>query len=157
MFTTNQYNYGYDYPMAGITTDCILLRKSCDDGLFVLLIKRGGEPYLGSLAIPGGFLEVEKETLKESIIREIKEEVSVELFQSQVEFFKIADKIDRDPRNRTITIVFKAVLDDKQVKQIKAGDDASDAVWLPFNETIINNLNLAFDHKDILLEFLGKQ
>lgn len=144
----------YNYPMAGLAADCILLRKNRDNDLFILLIKRGGEPYRDRLAIPGGFVEVDKETLKEACIREIQEEVSVKLFPSQVAFFKMADKIDRDPRGRTISAIFSAILDDKQVKQVCAGDDAADAVWIPFQESVLSNLNLAFDHTDILSDFL---
>lgn len=144
----------YSYPMAGLTADCILLRKNRDNEIFVLLIKRGGEPYRDRLAIPGGFLNTETETLKEACIREIQEEVSVKLFASQVVFFRMADKIDRDPRGRTISAIFSAILDDKQVKQVCAGDDAAGFAWIPFTKDVISNLNLAFDHTDILSDFL---
>lgn len=149
--------YQYDYPMAGLTADCILLRKNSDNELFVLLIKRGGEPYKDRLALPGGFVEIDKETLKEACIREIREEISVILFNTQIDFFKMADKIDRDPRGRTISAIFSANLDDKQVKQVQAGDDAAGFVWVPFCEEVISNLNLAFDHQEILLSFLQKK
>ena len=144
----------YSYPMSGLTADCILLRKNHDGEISVLLIKRGGEPFANFLALPGGFLETEKETLKEACIREIQEETSVKLFSSQVSFFKMADKVDRDPRGRTISAIFAAILDDKQVKQVKAGDDAVGFCWVPFCEAVISNLNLAFDHTDILSDFL---
>ena len=146
--------YSYDFPMAGMTADCIMLHKFGEEWK-ILLIKRGGEPYKGMLALPGGFVNVETELIKNACIREILEEVSVELRECDVDFFKVADKVDRDPRGRTITFVYSTVLSDEQVQQVKAGDDAESYEWYLFNESLWRCMNFAFDHREILRDFLN--
>ena len=46
--------YCYQYPRPAVTTDCVIFGF---DGeiLKVLLVERGGEPYKGCWAFPGGF------------------------------------------------------------------------------------------------------
>lgn len=151
----NKKVYSYSFPMAGLTADCILLRKNPADGFDILLIRRGGEPFANFLALPGGFVEVDKETVKQAVIREILEETSVELKENQVDFFKFADRINRDPRGRTITFVFAALLSEEQVDTVKAGDDASSFVWIKLNDYILD-MKLAFDHEEIIESFLNK-
>ena len=47
------YQYKYEHP--AVTTDCVIFTYE-DWKLKVLLVKRGGEPYKGEWALPGGFL-----------------------------------------------------------------------------------------------------
>lgn len=148
--------YSYDFPMAGMAADCIILHKFGEDWK-ILLIKRGGEPYKSMLALPGGFVNVQTELIKDACIREILEEVSVELRECDVNFFKVADKVDRDPRGRTITFVYSTVLSEEQVQQVKAGDDAESYEWYLFNDSLLQCMKFAFDHKDILNDFLNSQ
>jgi 8-oxo-dGTP diphosphatase len=147
--------YKYDFPMAGMTADCIMLHKF-DDVWKVLLIRRGGNPCKGMLALPGGFVNVETETVKNAAIRETLEEVSVVLRECDVDFFEVADKVDRDPRGRTISFIFSTVLSDEQVAQAKAGDDAASYDWYVFDRQLVNSGDIAFDHADILYRFLNR-
>jgi 8-oxo-dGTP diphosphatase len=79
--------------------------------------------------------------------RELEEEtnlVNVTLIR-----FDIFDGIDRDPRERTVSVAYYGFINDSN-KSIKAGDDAKDAVWFS-----VNNLpELAFDHSIILKEIM---
>ena len=59
--------------------------------------------------------------------------------------FKTFDKPDRDPRGRTITTVFYAILTEKPVTAM-ASDDASELGWFNLKSLPL----LAFDHKYIL-------
>jgi 8-oxo-dGTP diphosphatase len=61
--------------------------------------------------------------------------------------FKTFDAINRDPRHRTISVVFSTELPEKV--NVSGGDDAVNAKWFP-----VNNLpEMAFDHLEILEEF----
>jgi 8-oxo-dGTP diphosphatase len=61
--------------------------------------------------------------------------------------FKTYDAIHRDPRNRTISVVFSTEINDKE--NVTGGDDAAQAGWFPLTALP----QLAFDHAQILEEF----
>jgi len=61
--------------------------------------------------------------------------------------FRLFDAINRDPRHRTISVVFSAELSEK--KEVKGGDDADKAGWFPVNKLP----KMAFDHREILEAF----
>lgn len=92
-------------------------------GLKILLIKRGGYPYKGCWALPGGFIEINEDPLK-AAERELLEETGVSV--NYLEQVFVWGKPDRDPRQRVITLSYVSVTD---ISNIKAGDDASDAAW----------------------------
>ena len=61
--------YTYDYPRAALTVDCVILGLA-PTGTNVLLIRRARDPFQGSWALPGGFVEIH-ETLLEGAHREL--------------------------------------------------------------------------------------
>lgn len=135
--------YTYKYPRAALTTDAIVFVKE-EKEIFVLLIERGHEPFKTKWALPGGFIEMD-ETLEKACKRELQEETG--LIVDKMYQFKTYDAIDRDPRHRTISVIYYTELDKKQ--QVKGGDDAARADWFP-----VSNLpELAFDHEQILNDF----
>lgn len=112
--------------------------------LAVLLIERGGEPYKGSWALPGGFIVKEDISAKEAIKRELKEETDVEGLEPK-EFHTFSDA-KRDPRERVISIAFYALVNIYNYNKIKGGSDARNAKWF-----MIDDLpELAFDHNKII-------
>ena len=66
-----QYKPGR-YPQPSLTVDIILLAHA-EGALRVLLVRRGGHPYLGCWALPGGFAEPQ-ETTAQAAARELAEE-----------------------------------------------------------------------------------
>ena len=64
--------YCYQYPRPAVTTDCVIFGFD-GEVLKVLLVERGGEPYKGCWAFPGGFLNMD-ETTDECAVRELEEE-----------------------------------------------------------------------------------
>lgn len=139
--------YTYKYPHPAVTTDCIVFGFD-GDTLNLLLINRGIEPYKGCWALPGGFMKMD-ETAEEGALRELQEETGVkDIYIEQLQAFST---VDRDPRERVLTIAFLAFVRQEKYEVI-AGDDAAKAQWFP-----INGLpQLAFDHKEIISVALDK-
>jgi len=135
--------YNYNYPRAALTVDALVYTKE-ENSFSVLLIERGREPFKNKWALPGGFIEMD-ETLEIACKRELFEETGLKV--ERVTQFKTYDAIDRDPRHRTISVIYYTELDNKQL--VKGGDDASRAEWFPVSDLP----ELAFDHKQILAEF----
>jgi 8-oxo-dGTP diphosphatase len=139
--------YTYEYPRAALTADCVVF--GFDEGeLKVLLIQRGLEPFKGRWALPGGFVRVE-ETLDEAARRELVEETGLkDVFLEQLYTF---GAVDRDPRERVVSVAYYALvkLSDHRAK---AATDAADAEWFPISKVP----KLAFDHADILETALSR-
>ena len=57
-----------------LTTDCVVF----DERGYVLLIRRKHDPFMGSYALPGGFVEV-GERVEEACRRELKEETGLDV------------------------------------------------------------------------------
>jgi len=135
--------FSYKYPRPALTVDALVYVKE-DDSFSVLLIQRGIEPFKGKWALPGGFVNM-NELLETACKRELEEETGLHV-EKMIQF-KTYDAINRDPRHRTISVVFSAQLPEKV--KVKGGDDAANAQWF----SIKNLPEMAFDHREILWEF----
>jgi 8-oxo-dGTP diphosphatase len=129
----------YKYPHPAVTADCVIFGF---DGLNlkVLLIQRGIEPFKGRWAFPGGFMQMD-ETIEECARRELREETG--LVTNSVEQFYTFSDVNRDPRERVITVAHYALV---RLSEVKGGDDAASASWFTMDEIPC----LAFDHDRIL-------
>ena len=134
--------YTYKYPRPAVTVDIIVFTDE-----EVLLIQRKYKPFENHWALPGGFLDMD-ETPEQAALRELKEETGLEFHQ--LTQFKTFGALDRDPRHRTISIVYYAFFKG-QKSEVKAADDAALARWFAWKELP----ELAFDHKEILNEFIN--
>jgi 8-oxo-dGTP diphosphatase len=133
--------FSYEFPRAAVTVDCVVFGLD-DTDLKVLLIRRDLPPFENRWALPGGFVRLD-ETLDDAARRELLEETGLErVFLEQLYSFS---GIDRDPRERVITVAYYALvrLSDHRVQ---AATDARDAAWLALDDLP----DLAFDHSDIL-------
>lgn len=134
-----EYQYHYKYPHPSVTTDCVIFGFD-DNAVKVLLIERGGEPYKGCWAFPGGFLEME-ESAEEGAKRELMEETG--LATAFVKQFHAFSAPDRDPRERVLTIAYYSLV---RLSEVKGMDDAKEAKWFALDEVP----KLAFDHDEML-------
>ncbi len=139
--------YTYKYPRPAVTADCIVITREVKPK--VLLIQRGYEPFKGCWASPGGFMDID-ETTEQCAIRELEEETG--LVVSDIRQIGVYSKVDRNPRGRTITVAYLAIID-KPV-DVKGQDDAAKAKWFSLSDLP----DLAFDHCDIMkdAQFLYK-
>jgi 8-oxo-dGTP diphosphatase len=85
------------------------------------------------------------EILETACKRELLEETGLKV--EKMTQFKTYDAIGRDPRHRTISVIYFTELCEKQ--QVKGGDDAARAGWFSISDLP----ELAFDHKQILEDF----
>ena len=142
--------YTYQYPHPAVTTDCVIFGYDLREGLSVLLVQRGIDPFKDRWAYPGGFLKMDEDA-DTGALRELKEETGFEA--SSITQFGAFTAVDRDPRERVITIAYLALV---RKGDVQGGDDAADARWFPVTAVP----PLAFDHDRILrlaLERLKEQ
>jgi len=124
----------------GLAVDCVVFGLDAEN-LKVMLVRRAIAPFQGEWALPGGFVRPD-ESLEETARRELQEETGItQIFWEQLYTF---GAVNRDPRDRIVTVAYYALINlDTQI--ISAATDASEAQWFP-----VNNLpKLAFDHERI--------
>lgn len=131
----------YDYPRPALAVDCVVFGVD-QEALKVLLIRRGIEPFLGRWALPGGFVN-EGESVDAAAARELREETGLKnVYLEQLYTF---GAVDRDPRDRVVSVAYYALVRMSD-HQAQAASDADDARWTPIRRA----RDLAFDHAKIL-------
>lgn len=132
----------FDAP--SVAVDLLIFNQDCSK---ILLINRADHPFVNKLALPGGFYIPSDQTIEEAASRELKEETSVSLKITNKNLVKITSTKNRDPRGWVISIAYKVVVNENDVKPI-ANSDALYANWVDINS--IKEENMAFDHFEIL-------
>jgi len=134
-------SYTYQHPRPALTVDCVVFGLDEAD-LKVLLIQRASPPFAGQWALPGGFVELD-ESLEEAARRELSEETGLD--QVYLEQLYTFGAVDRDPRERVVSVAYYALvkLCDHRVQ---AATDARAAAWFSLDDLP----RLAFDHEQIL-------
>jgi 8-oxo-dGTP diphosphatase len=123
-----------------VTVDVVAIAQGDKQGE-VLLVQRKHDPFQGSWALPGGYLDLDEE-LEDAAARELREETGVE--PGKLQEIGTFGAIGRDPRGRTVTVAFLASMDNRPSP--RAGDDAAEAKWFPIDSLP----DMAFDHAEIL-------
>ena len=124
-----------DYERPSVATDMVIFtardcqennyRKLPQKKLQILLIKRGGHPYINTWALPGGFVNPD-ETTEQAAKRELYEETGVgNIYLEQLYTFS---EPKRDPRMRVMSCSYMALVDSEKIS-VSAGDDAKSAEW----------------------------
>jgi 8-oxo-dGTP diphosphatase len=132
--------YSYDYPRPALTVDAVLVTREAVPR--VLLIRRKHDPFAGSWAFPGGFVDA-NERLADALRRELREETGLEV--DEIEQLYTAGDPGRDPRGWTVSVAYLVRVDPTKLKPV-AADDADEVGWFP----VANPPQLAFDHAMIL-------
>lgn len=131
----------YDWPRMMVTVDAAVCAR-VDGEWRILLIERGQDPFAGRWALPGGFVDMDEE-LDVAALRELDEETGVRgVVLEQMATF---GTVGRDPRGRSVSVVYAGITDARAHAPAGA-DDAADARWFP----VADPPPLAFDHADIL-------
>lgn len=150
------------YPKPSLTADVAVFSRSGED-LRLLLIRRGGHPCLGCLALPGGFAN-RNEPVEETAARELLEETGVS--GVPLRLVGVFSKPGRDPRGWTVTAAFRTLVDASKIT-VQAADDAADAQWYDVvlgdeirlrrgaeEVSLRDGAGIAFDHAEIITRAL---
>ena len=142
--------YTYAYPRPALTVDILWETILPDNTRYVLLVKRRKAPFADCYALPGGFVE-EDETLEWAAGRELKEETGLWFKDYVPSFrpFRPYSRPDRDPRGRTVTMVYTVSIRAESLPPVAGGDDAASAAWFPLPDLP----PLAFDHAEICRDY----
>lgn len=143
--------YTSDYPIFSVTVDVVCLAGHGEEEQ-VLLVERGGEPFAGRLALPGGFVGID-EDLPDAAARELAEETGVVL-QDPPAPLGAYGQPGRDPRGRTVSVVFVARRGEP-VEPV-AGSDAATAGWHRVRDLLAHPARLAFDHATIIRDAVDR-
>ena len=143
------------FPPVFVTADAIV---TCSG--HVLLVQRKMNPGKGLYAVPGGFIK-QTETIKAAALRELREETGIRLdkqiLESAIVDSHVFDHPDRSMRGRTITHGFHFKLKDGKLPEVKGGDDAAKAVWVPYWDVMKMEDQFFEDHLHIVQFFVGAQ
>lgn len=133
--------FAYEYERPALATDCVIF--GFDGGeLKLLLIEREREPFRHKWALPGGFVYM-NETTEDSARRILLEKTGIKnMFVEQLYTFS---ELDRDPRERIVSVAYFALVNKHQYELI-AGRDTVQAEWFELSKVP----KLAFDHSRIL-------
>jgi len=132
------------WPRPALTVDVAALVR--ETPLRVLLVQRGGPPFAGAWALPGGFVE-EGEIVAAAAARELVEETGIEA--DDLLLLGVYSAPGRDPRGWTVSIAYTLELDAELAAE--GGDDAASARWFGVDELP----PLAFDHAQIVSEAIA--
>ena len=144
-----------NYPKPALTADIAVFAKGADNWWKLLLIQRGGHPYLGCWALPGGFAD-QGETIEATAARELQEETG--LTGLALRLVGIYSAPGRDPRGWTVSAAYGTRVEG-QLKAV-ADDDAAEAGWFdvalpedgPAAAALPGGQRLAFDHAQIIAD-----
>jgi 8-oxo-dGTP diphosphatase len=132
-----------------LTTVDIVIFTVLDEQLQVLLVQRPAgpeEPYPNAWALPGGFVDVDKDdSLEACARRKLLDKTGVR--SPYLEQLGSWGGKTRDPRGWSATHAYFALLAADSVKLVQ--DEAKPARWHPVDEQSPRK-RLAFDHGDIL-------
>lgn len=140
------------YPVVFVTVDVVFICSG-----HILMIERKANPGKGMYALPGGFID-HNETIKESAIRELKEETKIdikkEMLFSLIKEVKVFDKVDRSSRGRTITHAHFIEYNSSTFPKVKAASDAGAVHWIPLNQLSYIEGSIFEDHLHIIDHFV---
>ncbi|HQA75711.1 MAG TPA: NUDIX domain-containing protein [Salinivirgaceae bacterium] len=111
-----------------------------DNGKELLLCTRAKNPYKGTLDLTGGFIDNE-ETAEEAILREIKEELNLDVTKATFLFSLPNIYLYSDFDVHTLDLFF--LVEIANIDKLKCSDDVSAAQFIPFKDIDINTIGLS--------------
>ena len=120
----------------------------------ILSILRNKEPFKGKWANPGGNID-EGEDPIDGAIRELEEETGLKIPAKYLNFIDVFNEPWRDPRNKNcISYAFSVLLN--EIPDTMAADDADECAWNDVSYSSDINVDMAFDHKEVIKTTITK-
>lgn len=142
------------FPVTFVTLDSVVIKSG-----HILIVRRGGNPGKGQLALPGGFLN-QDESIQEGALRELKEETKIKVDKATLEAAivdsRTFDYPKRSLRGRTLTHAFLINLGNGPLPIVKGDDDADKAWWMSLSEFATREEEFFEDHFHIISHFVNK-
>lgn len=133
-----------DHPPFAVTVDLVLMTVG-DGNLSVLLQLRAEDPFAGSLALPGGFVGID-EALDKAARRVLGDKAGLAGCDSAwLEQLYTFGDLDRDPRMRTVSVAYFALLPHALLEEAVAS--RADLALVPVTDP---GEALAFDHATMI-------
>jgi 8-oxo-dGTP diphosphatase len=136
-----------------LAADVVLFTKR-DGVLAVVVVQRGKEPFLGALAVPGGFVEP-GERMVDAAVRELGEETGIVVTCDRLRRFGRYRKPGRDPRGPVESVAFHAYVAGAPTPVGRG--DAVDAHWVTLAEFFDANSVVAFDHRRVVADAVASR
>jgi ADP-ribose pyrophosphatase YjhB (NUDIX family) len=178
MLVTGDHLMVYRFPKADSTTTIAVFADIDSEDPLVLTMVRGANPFKDMESFPGGFLNVQLESLPECAARELMEECFVNpnktgehdrftyhVAATDMVLIDVRSTPDRDERGHVVDHGYAYFTPkDKQAEmlsKLNAGDDAKEGSARFVRASELKGLELAFDHKKLfeaaLLRLKSKQ
>lgn len=141
------------YPPIFVTSDAVVVQSG-----HILLVERKAVPGKGLWALPGGYVNaMTDKSVQSAMIRELREETKIKVpapvLIGSIVKSKVFDAIGRSSRGRIITHAFHIALNGSELPQVKGGDDAKSAKWIPLSK--LRSENMFEDHYEIIRDLVG--
>lgn len=144
----------YAFPKCDATTTTAVIVDAGTPEARVLSIVRNKDPYKDCESLPGGFLNVQLESLPECAARELFEECKIEVEPGELVLVDVRSRPSRDERGHVVDhgYAWFVPADRKEtvLKAAEAGDDArpGSAKFVLASDLLARSI--AFDHTDLL-------
>jgi bifunctional NMN adenylyltransferase/nudix hydrolase len=139
---------GLKFPPIFVTADAVVTMSG-----HLIVVRRGGVPGAGLLALPGGFLRSD-ERIQDGMLRELREETRIKMpreeLRRRIVGSRVFDHPGRSQRGRVITHAFHIDLGMGELPEIKGSDDAASAQWMPLADVWHKEDQFFEDHWQII-------
>lgn len=143
-YLSNYNIHDFEVPLTSVD---ISIFTVIDNSLKILLVKRNQFPEKGKWALPGGFVNLQKDhDLSNTAKRKLLEKTGVDI--SHIEQVETVGNNHRDPRGWSLTVTYMALISASDITLLK--DNSSEEIaWVPLKK-IDDQYPLAFDHEQLI-------
>jgi len=140
-YLKNYQIHDYDVPLSTVDIAIFCL---IDNELNVLVVRREHYPFKGAWALPGGFINLNKDDSTEAAAdRTLKEKTG--LVSAYLEQVETIGSSKRDPRGWSLTVLYFALVD---IAKVTLSEKETSSKWLAVST--LSDLELAFDHAELI-------
>jgi NAD+ diphosphatase len=134
------HNCDYEQYISPKPSAGVILRNSSGH---IGLSLRAKNPHKGTFDFVGGFIDPEEE-VEQAMIREIKEEISLDIEPNRLVYFtsKHGYYQYKNWMYYTVAFIFELYLYDQEVADIQVKDDIADLQWFSPDKVPLDNITL---------------